>query len=261
MDQAELLALYDQDQRIHVEWPGQRRVTGTRSFLAYAWLDAEHADEVIRQEMAYFTALGHHFEWKLYDHDRPHDLKDRLAAAGFEIEEPEALQAEAPHPNASPSQAVRRIIHPAQIHEILSVQRDVWGEDFTRLAEELADTLTGYPDQISIFAAYADDLPVCSAWIRYTPHSQFAKPVGRFHASSLSKAGVLHSAAGGADAGRRAARSALPDGRCQPDEPPNPRKTWLPGAHLGTRMQLVEVRARRRVAPEPGRSQVFGPGV
>ena len=102
MNRTELLALYDQDQRMEVEWPDQRRevadpvvrhisLTGDRSFLAYAGLNADNADAIIRREMDYFAALGHHFEWKLYDHDQPHDLRDRLAAAGFEIGDPEAI--------------------------------------------------------------------------------------------------------------------------------------------------------------------------
>ena len=189
MNRTELLALYDQDQRIEVEWPDQRRevtdqvvrhisLTGQRSFLAYAWLDADNADAVIRQQMEYFAALGHHFEWKLFDHDQPHDLRDRLAAAGFEVGDPEAIMVfdleGAAESHDAPDGTVRAITDPAQIHDILSVQQDVWGEDFTRLASELAENLRDQPDQISVYAAYADEKPVCSAWIRYTPHSQFA---------------------------------------------------------------------------------------
>lgn len=191
MESSELLALYDQDQRISLEWPGLRREVTEHvvryigmdedhdAFITYAWIDEANADEVIRQEQAYFAQLGHQLEWKLYTHDPLADLKDRLEAAGFEAAEPEAvmvldLQNAGADLLALSSPAVRQITDPDQIIGVLEVQARVWQEDFSMLAAGLADTLRMLPDQISIYAAYADDVPVSSAWIRYFPGSQFA---------------------------------------------------------------------------------------
>jgi hypothetical protein len=193
MEHADLLALYDQEQRIDIEWPGQRREMTEHvvrhinlaeradlySYLVYSRLNSDNADAVIQQEMEYFRRLGHHMEWKLCSHDQPADLDHRLAAAGFSIEEPEAimvlnLQALPTTLKKPVSSSVRRIMHPEQIAEMLSVQREVWGKNFEVLAAELAESLRERPDQLSIYAVYVDDLPVSSAWIRYTPRSQFA---------------------------------------------------------------------------------------
>ncbi|MFD4762604.1 GNAT family N-acetyltransferase [Streptomyces sp. NPDC058439] len=55
-------------------------------------LDPVQADAAIAAQVAHYTALGHDaFAWKLYAHDRPADLAERLLAAGFEAEEPETL--------------------------------------------------------------------------------------------------------------------------------------------------------------------------
>jgi len=60
-------------------------------FIAYSTLDEASANAEIDAQVAFFSALGLPFEWKVYDHDRPADLRQRLAARGFVIEDPEAL--------------------------------------------------------------------------------------------------------------------------------------------------------------------------
>lgn len=190
MEIKDLLKLYDQDQRIELRWPNQRRevtehiirhVSEGRphSFVSYAWIDESNADTVIRQEIDYFTALGHTFEWNVYDHDAPADLRERLAAHGFEILEDEAImvldvQALPAALRGEIPPTIRQITQPEQINDILRVQRTVWDEDFDWLADELAESLTQRPEHLTVYAAYVDNAPVSSAWIRYTPNSQFA---------------------------------------------------------------------------------------
>lgn len=191
MEPQALLALYDQDQRITVEWPGQRREVvdpvirlidpqRQHSFVLYSKLSADNADAVIAREKAYFRALGHSFEWKLFAHDTPPDLKDRLAAAGLEIVEPaEAIMVldldTVPDLLAGPPlAAVRRVTTREQVYAMLRVQAVVWDHEYDWLAEELSETLAEHPDQLSIYAAYVDDQPVSAGWIRFLPGRQFA---------------------------------------------------------------------------------------
>lgn len=95
MDIQEILALFDQQQRIDIEYPGMRkevlpqvvrfvRAAPGMSFILYSRLDEAHVDVVIQAQIAYFSQRDQPFEWKVYDHDRPPDLKDRLVAYGFE---------------------------------------------------------------------------------------------------------------------------------------------------------------------------------
>src|SRR5690606_24536833 len=101
------------------------------------------ADEVIREQIAYFEGIGQDFEWKLYDHDSPPDLKDRLVAHGFEVEEPEALLVlDLKHTPAALFRPVRldvrRITAPGGVADAVAVQEEVWEEDFSGLADCLA---------------------------------------------------------------------------------------------------------------------------
>ncbi|MBZ0302004.1 MAG: GNAT family N-acetyltransferase [Anaerolineae bacterium] len=190
MELAKLLHLYDQDQRIEIEWPGQQRemagpvirhVDANRKwgFIAFSRLDADSADIVIQTERDAFFQRGYSLEWKLYTHDMPSDLGDRLAAHGFVLEEPEAImvldtEALPPTLQGPVSPAIRRLDDPDQVMAMLSVQQAVWEKEFDWLAEELADTLRTRPAELSVYAAYVEEVPVSSAWIRYTPHSRFA---------------------------------------------------------------------------------------
>ena len=195
MNSQEILALFDKEQRQEVSYYNVLRREATphvvrhihrdpeqgESMVIYSSLTADNAAEVIQAEVAYFESIGHDFEWKVYDHDTPPDLRQRLQAFGFEIGEQEAVMAldlnEAPDVLLQPiKHEVRRITDPAQIEDIVSVQQQVWpDEDFTTwLAHELQGNLQHNGQNISIYAAYADGQPVSSAWITYHQGSQFA---------------------------------------------------------------------------------------
>ena len=52
--------------------------------MLWSDLDEATADAEIAAQVAFFRERGiGGFEWKLYDHDRPADLGERLRAAGF----------------------------------------------------------------------------------------------------------------------------------------------------------------------------------
>lgn len=192
MDIETLRALYDKEQRIEIEYPGvQREVTDRvirevypqiqQGWIVYSRLDESNVEETITAEIAYFERLGYPFEWKLFSHDNPPDLKDRLAARGFEIEEEEAVLVldleSAPAVLSAPVTAdVRKITDPVGLDDVFAVNTGVWGEDEdgSGLRDELADTLRTLPDQLSVYAAYVDGQPASSAWIRFPPRTQFA---------------------------------------------------------------------------------------
>ena len=191
MNLAQWLALYDQDQRIHVRYPDIQREETPRvvrhvalsesqdSMVIYSRLDAESADEVIRAEIEYFNGIGQDFEWKVYSHDQPPDLKQRLERLGFEVGEEEAIMAldlaEAPEVLWQPvSQDIHRVMDAAGLADVLAVEREVWQEDQSQLGEFLGDALRETPVQISIYAAYVNDLPVSAAWVFFPEDSQFA---------------------------------------------------------------------------------------
>ncbi len=191
MKKSEIIALYDLDQRINVEYPDTRREEfpcivrhvglgelGEGTIL-YSQLDEANVDQTICEQIDYYETIGQNFEWKLFDYDRPADLKERLLAYGFENEESEAIMVldlhQAPDVLRQPvHHDVRSITHPANLIDVLAVEQQVWNEDHADLKFYLTHTLTRHPDQMSIYAAYVDNRPVSAAWIYYPLGSQFA---------------------------------------------------------------------------------------
>jgi hypothetical protein len=208
MNKAQIIALYDQDQRIAVEYPGMRRevtpqvvrhidTLDTRDgAVVYSNLNEANADDIIREQVAFFESLGQGFEWKLYDYDRPADLKDRLAAFGFVIEEEEAIMvldlAQAPQNLWQPAQQdIRKIVDPANLSDVVAIKEQVYpGEDFSGLAEYLGEALRNYPEQMSVYVAYVAGQPVSAAWIYFPRRSQFASLWGGSTISGFRQQGL-----------------------------------------------------------------------
>lgn len=190
MNTAQILKLYDEEQRIAIDFPGTRReasahvvrhvdLLGTDSIVIHSRLDESNADKIISEEIAYFARLGHSFEWKYYEHDAPPDLLSRLTAQGCEKEEAEAIVVldleNIPGQLLQPvSQDIRRITDPRQIDDAIAVQIEVWQKEKDWLDGQLAFEMENTPDMFCLYVAYADERPVCSAWVRFTEASQFA---------------------------------------------------------------------------------------
>jgi hypothetical protein len=58
---------------------------GSWHSVIFSALSEENADAVIAEEVKHFHAIGVEMEWKVYAHDQPKDLCDRLRRQGFEI--------------------------------------------------------------------------------------------------------------------------------------------------------------------------------
>ena len=102
MDTQEILALFNKEQRIEIEFPEARkevlpevirfvRPAPGANFINYSQLNEQNADAVIQEQIAYFRPMGQQFNWKVYDQDEPSDLRERLIRHGFEPDEPDAV--------------------------------------------------------------------------------------------------------------------------------------------------------------------------
>lgn len=201
MNLEELRTLYDKDQRFDVTYPDTRRevidgivvrhiqTTGRKQgWILWSQLAAETADAVIDEQLDFIKRTGREFEWKVFSHDQPADLTDRLAARGFEIREPaDAIMVLDMHAvpdalNQPIPEAIRRITDPDEIPAVMAVLTDVWQEDFAPLGEELAAQMRQDPDALSVYAAFIDGEPVSAAWAQYTSNSPF---VGLWGGSTL----------------------------------------------------------------------------
>jgi GNAT superfamily N-acetyltransferase len=191
VDKSQLLALYDRDQRVEVVYPDTRR-EGTphvvrhidnsplgEGMVIFSRLNESNADEVIRQQVSYFESIGQDFEWKVFDYDKPADLKERLDSYGFSVKEPEALVVlnleDAPEVLWQPVRHdVQRVVDPHKLAHVQTVEEQVWDEDSSWVVNYLGEALRNYPEQISIYVAYVDGEPSSASWIFFSEDSQFA---------------------------------------------------------------------------------------
>jgi len=186
----QLLQVFDQEQRFSQAYPHTVRSTSMgvirylvpaekRGFIAYSHLDERIVDQAIADQIEFFTAQKSDFEWKVYDHDTPADLKIRLASTGLVPEEPEALMLmdmdHAPDSFFQPTGLdIRRITRSADLKGLQSVEQAVWNEDWSRLLINLAKDLDENPDIVSVYMGYDGSKPVCGAWTYFHPGTHFA---------------------------------------------------------------------------------------
>jgi len=234
MNQQEVLDLFDQQLRIGAREGGQTRrvesvdgivrVIGSspephQNTIVYGSCDAEVADARIRRQMDDYGSLGHGFEWKVYGHDRPAGMGERLVRHGFTPDPTETLvivDVEAARIAKGRSQAeIRRITDPARVADVIAIWNEVWGDDHAWMEEELSGTLRRRPEALSIYVAYEGGKPVAAAWMRFPEHSDFATLWGGSTLASHRKRGIYADlvAARIAEARQRGARYAMVEAR------------------------------------------------
>jgi GNAT superfamily N-acetyltransferase len=188
MDTAEVLALYDHQMRHSaVADPGARidradgvvRQYGPAAWTGILWsdLDETTADAAIGAQIQFFE--GGEFEWKLYAHDRPADLGERLHRAGFVPEESEALMvaavselpADAPLPDGV---SVQPVVDEHGVDLMVTAHERAFGADGTRLRQRLISQLERAPESTEMLVAMAGETPVCGARMDLHPGTDFA---------------------------------------------------------------------------------------
>jgi GNAT superfamily N-acetyltransferase len=190
---AVLAAFDDQMRRRTVAGPGvhvetEERLTRTvgtdGSWAAVVWSDLTEtdADEAIAAESARATGS---LEWKLYSHDGPADLPDRLKAAGFRPEPVETLLvaeiADLDLP-VHPAEGVRvtTVEDPAGVDTMLRVHDAVFGAGTTHpsVAEAVRTALTLRPRPIEAVIGWAGDEPVSAGRVEFHDGTDFASMWG-----------------------------------------------------------------------------------
>ncbi|MER7564464.1 GNAT family N-acetyltransferase [Streptomyces sp. NPDC048523] len=192
MDHVAVLALFDRNMRegaqpdgpgARVERVGRvvRQVAADHGWNGVVWSDLDEAsvDKAIAEQIAYYTGLGLEFEWKLYGHDLPVDLGERLRAAGFTPEPEETLMiAEVADLvlDAEPPEGIRflPVTDRAGVDLVADVHEKAFGTDSSRLRHQLLARLRDDPDTVIATVALAGDEPVSAARMELVPGTRFA---------------------------------------------------------------------------------------
>lgn len=188
----DLLAVHDDQVRGRIEghmpstwtaeWDGPLlRVTTPAQGIAFAndleGLSVPELDSLIHRLRDYFSNRGQAVEWKTYGHDRP-DLPARLSLAGFEPEKTEtvvigdaaelAADTEPPH-----GVTIRETTARKDFERIAHMESEVWGKDWSWLAEDLASRCATSPGDVVVLIAEADGKVVSAAWLVGMPGTEF----------------------------------------------------------------------------------------
>lgn len=129
---------FDEQERRWVEYPNTTREAvgyvvrhvsplDRSGQITFAALSDETADAAIEDQIAYYTGIGHTFNWRFMDYDLPADLPARLEDYGFVTDVPDAvcvleIAAAPPELLTPPPLDLRPITQAAD----LAVVEDIW---------------------------------------------------------------------------------------------------------------------------------------
>jgi hypothetical protein len=202
---AELLAAYDSQLRaaeatnlppgVYREGDGPIvRVVGEHQGFVSSPVDLGiHGDDLtalICRQRDYFAVRGEAVEWKTRSHDRPSEIFQQLCAAGFEPEEPETVMigrvadVMAMAVPILDGVEVRRVTNPDDLGPVADLESEVWAEDLSWKAEDLARQMSRGPDAIGVYVAEAERKVVAAGWLAAYPSTDFA---GLFGGATLDR--------------------------------------------------------------------------
>jgi hypothetical protein len=151
--------------------------------IVYSRCTSAEIDEVIRGEVSLARAHPYRLEWKVYGHDTPPNLGERLLAAGFEAEAAESLMVLALNEEAlaafrAPAVDIRRVRDQEGLDDVATISREIGRTNVEEETARLALSLERRPDQMSVYVAYADGAPVACGRVYFGDASDFAELTG-----------------------------------------------------------------------------------
>jgi ribosomal protein S18 acetylase RimI-like enzyme len=164
--------------------------------IVWSDLTAADADAMIRAQIERFATVPETWEWKYYSYDQPADLPDRLLAAGFVPEEPEALMVAeigdlalgTVPPDGVELVPVRT---DADIAAVVRVHDEVFGGDHTAIGDAITEGLRQRPTTVEAVLAVAGGAPVSAARVEFPDGRDFASLWGGGTLPQWRKRGIF----------------------------------------------------------------------
>ncbi|MCG7495310.1 GNAT family N-acetyltransferase [Vibrio sp. Of7-15] len=160
-----------------------RYVSNTKdaNFITYHnFSNDDDLAEIIQSQVDAYKKEGKNFEWKVFDTDKPSTLGRYLMDAGFEPGEDEAfmvldLDSASENLYKKPKHIrIERVRDPERLNVAFGVQEQVWNQDRSEHAKQLAQQMREQPKSLAVYIAYYGDVPACSAWINFNGDSPFS---------------------------------------------------------------------------------------
>jgi ribosomal protein S18 acetylase RimI-like enzyme len=167
-------------------------------FVGYrdlAGLEGGELDALIGRCIRVFERRGEQFEWKLFGHDLPADLPERLLAAGFVPEERETVviagaAAVAGRPRLPDGVVLREVVSRADFERIARFEESIWRDERSWLAAMLDAERAADPDALRVVVMEAGGEIVCTGWVRFGSGSEFASLWGGGTAPAWRRRGI-----------------------------------------------------------------------
>ena len=154
-------------------------VDGKTGEIVYSSCAEAEVDQVIERQVQAARSAGYELEWKVFGHDQPPCLGERLMAAGFEAGDRELFMVL----RASADALTRFDLYPCDIwwvtgeaglKDYRTVREEVSGKDCSGEIARYVPMLQDHPDSMSIYVAYVDGEPAACGRVYFHPNSQFA---------------------------------------------------------------------------------------
>lgn len=189
IETAEILRRLDRDRRTGGEMSARGDVVreysadGSECRITYSHLTSDESEDVVRHEILRARRRNYTLEWKLYGHDRPPDLSDRLIAAGFEPGTSESVlvlpvdeRMVAAFDGAG--YEIRRVSDARGLDDVAEISREIGRRNVEEERRRLAAILRDAPGSMSVHVAYVDGEPVACGRIHYASNSDLAELAG-----------------------------------------------------------------------------------
>jgi GNAT superfamily N-acetyltransferase len=145
------------------------------SAVLWTDLDEATADAEIARLVGRLREIPGHVEWKLYGHDRPADLPQRLVAAGLEPDDEEALVAAEVEAVATDTDADVRVATTDElIDAFLAVTEQAFGKGGAGVGRELRRALEQDEPTMLAVVCFVDGEPASAGRIDFVEGSTFA---------------------------------------------------------------------------------------
>lgn len=151
--------------------------------IAFSSLEDADVERVIAEQVRHYLALNAELEWKVYTHDYPADLRQRLERHGFEIGERETVVVLdlSDRPTWIDAPSPHRVVHvssPAQLALYRTLAESIFGGSYECIVNEVASAISVGSTQHRAYIGHYGDEPASVGRLHTHPRGAFASLYG-----------------------------------------------------------------------------------